>query len=56
MWKTRFGRGFGPVVRKTTKWMVRNMAFRNWAVCHVHWQGSSEWPTDCKTNRGQAFS
>jgi hypothetical protein len=21
MWKARFGRGFGPVVRQTTKWM-----------------------------------
>jgi hypothetical protein len=21
MWRTRFGRGFGPVVRQTTKWM-----------------------------------
>jgi len=21
MWRARFGRGFGPVVRQTTKWM-----------------------------------
>ena len=23
MWRVRFGRGFGPVVRQTTKWMTR---------------------------------
>jgi hypothetical protein len=22
MWRVRFGRGFGPVVRQTTKWMT----------------------------------
>jgi hypothetical protein len=21
MWRTRFGRGYGPVVRQTTEWM-----------------------------------
>jgi len=28
MWRARFGRGFGPVVRQTTKWM-KNMRFTN---------------------------
>jgi hypothetical protein len=22
MWRARFGRGFGPVVRQTTKWII----------------------------------
>jgi hypothetical protein len=25
MWRARFGRGFGPVVRETTKWMYEWM-------------------------------
>jgi hypothetical protein len=30
MWRARFGRGFGPVVRQTTKWMncvISNLIF-----------------------------
>jgi hypothetical protein len=25
MWRARFGRGFGPVVRQTAEWMNRNI-------------------------------
>jgi hypothetical protein len=27
MWRARFGRGFGPVVRQTTKWMNNTMTW-----------------------------
>jgi len=29
MWRARFGRGFGPVVRQTTKWMRKVMENKN---------------------------
>jgi len=30
MWRARFGRGFGPVVRQTTKWM--NVQSGTWPI------------------------
>jgi len=30
MWRGRFGRGFGPVVRQTTKWMNKDKQFLLW--------------------------
>jgi hypothetical protein len=38
MWRARFGRGFGPVVRQTTKWMGGTDArcdvlFTWWNIC-----------------------
>jgi hypothetical protein len=42
LWRTRFGRGYGPVVRQTTEWMnewnticEQNNSFRVWNVA-VH--------------------
>jgi len=32
MWRARFGRGFGPVVRQTTKWMKH---FFSRKTCHL---------------------
>jgi hypothetical protein len=32
MWRNRFGRGVGPVVRQITEWM------NNWGVNHCLWQ------------------
>jgi hypothetical protein len=33
MWRARFGRGFGPVVRQTTKWMNHKMYNFNVSKC-----------------------
>jgi hypothetical protein len=30
IWRARFGRGFGPVVRQTTKWMNCTVYYTNW--------------------------
>jgi len=30
MWRARFGRGFGPVVRQTTKWIKLPSTTRYW--------------------------
>jgi len=32
MWTARFGRGFGPVVRQTTKWMSHSTPIRLWRL------------------------
>jgi hypothetical protein len=37
VWRTRFGRGYGPVVRQTTEWM--NSARGQW--CSVYFWGHS---------------
>jgi hypothetical protein len=29
MWRGRFGRGFGPVLRQTTKWMNKSCCGRS---------------------------
>jgi hypothetical protein len=34
IWRARFGGGFGPVVRQTTKWMI-NGGIRNCFYCHL---------------------
>jgi hypothetical protein len=36
IWKARFGRGFGPVVRQTTKWM--NVTYLKY-ICHSFEEG-----------------
>ena len=38
MWRARFGRGFGPVVRQTTKWMKWNN--------NLTWKSSKGWCDD----------
>jgi hypothetical protein len=32
MWRARFGRGFGPVVRQTTKWIKEYYISRMWKL------------------------
>jgi hypothetical protein len=43
MWRARFGRGFGPVVRQTTKWMNES-----WHLCF----GTKQYtvPAKCDSN------
>jgi hypothetical protein len=68
MWRARFGRGFGPVVRQTTKWMngwrfqvsttVRLMSshFWGWVSRHEGWFIVSAvcWQYISPTFKGQA--
>jgi hypothetical protein len=38
MWRARFGRGFGPVVRQTTKWMNELLLFvllHDYCILHI---------------------
>jgi hypothetical protein len=36
IWKDRFGRGFGPVVRQTTKWMMWPQLLAGQSFWEVH--------------------
>jgi hypothetical protein len=36
MWIARFGRGFGPVVRQTTKWITPNVAAEKWRSIYAY--------------------
>ena len=60
MWRNRFGRGFGPVVRQNTEWMnevaVPNTPHFHFIVWHENWLvGISCWYYyGCRPRRGCA--
>jgi hypothetical protein len=37
LWRTRTGRGYGPVVRQTTEWMneIKGMTWQSWCIVIV---------------------
>jgi nuclear transport factor 2 (NTF2) superfamily protein len=43
LWRTRFGRGYGPVVRQTTEWMNDNKQWkRSRGNKHVYFRQNRE--------------
>jgi hypothetical protein len=43
LWRARFGRDFGPVVRQTTKWMKRSIKMNGCGTrSEWHWRGKTE--------------
>jgi hypothetical protein len=34
LWVTRFGRGYGPVVRQTTEWMIKWIVYFHKSLEH----------------------
>jgi hypothetical protein len=54
MWRARFGRGFGPVVRQTTKWM--NITCRYFRTSHRHVYGVSSLPVCDAVSLGGIYS
>jgi hypothetical protein len=53
MWRARFGRGFGPVVRQTTKWMYFHlyMGIFGWTL-GTSWRALHEQPCTTETMIG----